>query len=171
MLSDKIKDYLNEYISQEVYVQVAVAKGKNKISTNAAISKYFESNHFTGLAEGKPYNTFLDDLKDKCLGKLANSPMKDSKTEDEIIIELQRKLNTLKIEELNDTYWEVETGEYLSGTDIKEIELERDTLIKFLTSKDEAHDTVNTLCKNYEKLCKKKYPEAPLPLEILDTKH
>ena len=30
MLSDKIKDYLNEYISQEVYVQVAVAKGKNK---------------------------------------------------------------------------------------------------------------------------------------------
>ena len=170
MLSDKIKDYLNEYISQEVYVQVAVAKGKNKISTNAAISKYFESNHFTGLAEGKPYNTFLDDLKDKCLGKLVNSPMKDSKTEDEIIIELQRKLNTLKTEELNDTYWEVETGEYLSGTDIKEIELERDTLIKFLTSKNEAHDTVNTLCKNYEKLCKKKYPEAPLPLEILDTK-
>ncbi len=30
MLSDKIKEYLNEYISQEVYVQVAVAKGKNK---------------------------------------------------------------------------------------------------------------------------------------------
>ena len=100
MLSDKIKDYLNEYISQEVYVQVAVAKGKNKISTNDAINKYFESNHFTGLVEGKPYNTFLDDLKDKCLGKLANSPMKDSKTNDEIIIELQRKLNTLKIEEL-----------------------------------------------------------------------
>ena len=30
MLSKNIKDYLNEYISQEVYVQVAVAKGKNK---------------------------------------------------------------------------------------------------------------------------------------------
>ena len=171
MLSDKIKDYLNEHISQEVYVKVAVAKGKNKISTNAAISKYLESNHFTGLAEGKPYNTFLDDLKDKCLDKLLNSPMRDSKTEDEIIIELQRKLNTLKIEELNHTYWEVETGEYLSGQDIKEIELERDTLIKFLNSKNEAHDTVSTLCKNYEKLCKEKYPEAPLPLEILDTKH
>ena len=170
MLSDKIKEYLNEYISQEVYVQVAVAKGKNKISTNAAISKYFESNHFQGLAEGKPYNTFLDDLKDKCLGKLVNSPMKDSKTDDEIIIELQNKLNTLDIGELNDTYWEVETGEYLRGADIKEIELERDTLIKFLTSKDEAHETVSTLCKNYEKLCKEKYPEAPLPLEILDTK-
>ena len=169
MLSDKVKEYLNEYISQEVYVQVAVAKGKNKISTNAAISKYFESNHFTGLAEGIPYNTFLDALKDKCLGKLVNSPMKDSKTEDKIIIELQRKLNTLKVEELNDTYWEVETGEYLCGEDIKEIELERDTLIKFLTSKDEAHDTVSTLCKIYEKLCKEKYPEAPLPLEILNN--
>ena len=167
MLSDKIKEYLTEYISQEVYVQVALAKGKNKVSTKAAIEKYFESNHFAGLAQGKPYNTFLDDLKDKCLGKLVNSPMKDSKTDDEIIIELQRKLNTLNIEELNDTYWEVETGEYLSEKDIKEIELERDTLIKFLTSKDEAHDTVSTLCKNYEKLCKEKYPEAPLPLEIL----
>jgi hypothetical protein len=171
MLSDKIKDYLNEYISQEVYVQVAVAKGKNKISTNDAIIKYFESNHFQGLAEGKPYNIFLDDLQDKCLGKLLNSPMRDSKTEDEIIIELQKKLNTLKIEELNDTYWEVETGEYLSVQDIKEIELERDTLIKFLKSKDEARDTISTLCKNYEKLCKEKYPEALLPLEILDNKH
>jgi len=170
MLPDKIKEYLNEYISQEVYVQVAVAKGKNKISTDAAINKYFESNHFIGLAEGKPYNTFLDNLKDKCLGKLLNSPMRDSKTEDQIIIELQKKLNTLKVEELNDTYWEVETGEYLSAADIKEIELERDTLIKFLTSKNEAHDTVSTLCKNYEKLCKEKYPEAPLPLEILDIK-
>ena len=169
MLSDKIKDHLKEYICQEVYVQVAVAKGKNKISTNAAISKYFESNHFTGLAEGKPYNTFLDNLKDKCLGKLVNSPMKDSKTDDEIIIELQRKLNALNFEELNDTFWEVETGEYLSGNDIEEIERERDTLIKFLTSIDEAHDTVITLCKNYEKLCKEKYPEAPLPLEILSN--
>tara|TARA_B100000767_G_scaffold99778_2_gene95766 strand:+ start:1261 stop:1767 length:507 start_codon:yes stop_codon:yes gene_type:complete len=168
MLSKKIKDYLNEYISQEVYVQVAVAKGKNKISTNAAINKYFESNHFMGLANGKPYNTFLDDLKGKCLGKLINSPMKDSKTEDEIIIELQRKLDTLKFEELNDTFWEVETGEYLNGHDIKEIELERDTLINFLATKDEAHDTISTLCRNYEKLCKSKYPEAPLPLEILD---
>ena len=170
MLSSKIKDYLEEYISQEVYVQVAVAKGKNKITTNAAISKYFESNHFAALVEGKPYNSFLDDLKDKCLGKLINSPMKNSKTKDATIVELQKKLTTLKIEELNDTYWEVETGEYISGQDIKEIELERDTLIKFLKSKEEAHETVSTLCKNYEKLCKEKYPEAPLPLEILDKK-
>ena len=169
MLSDKIKDYLNEYISQEVYVQVAVAKGKNKITTNAAINKYFESNHFKGLAEGKPYNTFLSDLEDKCLGKLLNSPMRDSKSNDKIIIELQKKLNELKNDELNDTYWEVETGEFLKGQDIKEIEKERNTLIKFLTSKDEANETIATLCKNYEKLCKKKYPEAPLPLEILDN--
>jgi hypothetical protein len=168
MLSDKIKNYLNEYISQEIYVQVAVAKGKNKITTHAAINKYFESNHFKGLVEGKPYNTFLSDLEDKCLGKLLNSPMRDSKTDDEIIIKLQKKLNELKIEELNDTYWEVETGEFLRGQDVKEIEKERDTLIKFLTSKDEAYETTTTLCKNYEKLCKEKYPEAPLPLDILN---
>ena len=169
MLSNKIKEYLNEYISQEVYVQVSVAKGKNKITTNAAINKYFESNHFKGLGEGKPYNVFLSDLKEKCLGELINSPMKDSKSDDKIIIELQRKLSTLKVEELNDTYWEVETGEFLRGQDIKEIEEERDALIKFLISKDEAHETITTLCKDYEKLCKEKYPEAPLPLEILDN--
>ena len=169
MLSNKVKEYLNEYISQEVYVQVAVAKGKNKITTNAAVNKYFETNHFKGLVEGKPYNAFLRDLKDKCLGKLLNSPMRENKTNDKIIIELQRKLNELKTEELNDTYWEIETGEFLGGIDIKEIEKERDTLIKFLISKDQAHETVVTLCKNYEKLCKKKYPEASLPLEILKT--
>jgi len=169
MLPDKIKEYLNEYISQEVYVQVAVVKGKNKITTNAAINKYFESNHFKELAEGKPYNTFLSNLEDKCLGKLLNSPMRDSKTDDKIILELQKKLNELKTEELNDTYWEVETGEFLKDQDIKEIEQERDTLIEFLTFKDEANETIVTLCKNYEKLCKEKYPEAPLPLEILDN--
>jgi hypothetical protein len=166
MLSDKIKEYLNEYISQEVYIQVAVAKGKNKITTKAAIYKYFESNHFKGLADGKPYNTFLDDLKDKCLSKLVNSPMKNRKSDDEIIVELQRKLNTFKIEELDDMYWEVETGEYLSGKDIQEIESERDSLIKKVTNADTSHDTIINLCKDYEKLCKKKYPEALLPLEI-----
>ena len=31
-----------------------------------------------------------------------------------LLLNLQKKLNELKIEELNDTYWEVETGEYLS---------------------------------------------------------
>ena len=95
--------------------------------------------------------------------------MRNSKTDDEIIVELQKKLNKLETEELNDTYWEVETGEFLRGQDVKEIEEERDTLIKFLTSKDEASETITTLCKNYEKLCKQKYPEAPLPLEILDN--
>ena len=167
MLSNKVKDHLDEFISQEVYVQVAVAKGKNKITINSAINKYFESNHFKELAEGKPYNTFLNDLENKCLGKLINSPMRDNKTDDEIILELQKKINKLNTEELNDTYWEVETGEFLRGQDVREIEQERDTLIKFLTSKDDANETISTLCKNYEKLCKEKYPEAPLPLEIL----
>ena len=143
---------------------------KIKLLQMQQLSKYFESNHFKGLAEGKPYNTFLSDLKDKCLGKLLNSPMKDSKTDDKIILELQKKLNELKTEELNNTYWEVETGEFLKSQDLKEIEEERDTLIKFLTSKDDANETISTLCKNYEKLCKEKYPEAPLPLEILDIK-
>ena len=169
MLSKKIKDYLNEYISQEVYVQVAVVKGKNKITTNASIHKYFESNHFKGLIDGKPYNNFLTDLKNKCLGELSNSPMRTTKSDDEIIIALKEKLNELKKEELNDTYWEVETGEFLRGQDVKEIEEERDNLIKFLTSKDEAYQTVTTLCTNYEKLCKEKYPEALLPLEILKS--
>ena len=45
MLSNKIKEYLSEHISQEVYVQVAVTKGKEKITTKAAIFRYFESNH------------------------------------------------------------------------------------------------------------------------------
>ena len=81
------------------------------------------------------------------LRKIRKFSDEDSKTDDEIIIELQRKLNTLKIEELNDTYWEVETGEYLRGHDIKEIEEERDTLIKFLTSKDEANETVALFAK------------------------
>ena len=166
MLSKKIKDYLNEYISQEVYVQVAIMKGKNKITTNASINKYFESNHFKELAEGKPYNTFLNDIEEKCLGKLFNSPMRNNKTDDKIILELKKKLNELNREELNDTYWEVETGEFLTSNDIKEIEVERDTFIKFLITKVEAHEAIITLCKNYEKLCKEKYPEAPLPLEM-----
>ena len=166
MLSDKIKEHLSEYISQEVYVQVAVAKGKDKTTIKSAISEYLKSNHFKGLVEGKPYNTFLSDLEDKCLGKLINSPMKNSKTDDKIIIGLQDKLNTLSTEVLNDTYWEVETGEYLRGQDIKEIEVERDNLTKHLRSKDEAQETIITLCKNYEKLCRIKYPEAPLPLKF-----
>ena len=46
MLSDKIKDYLNEYISQEVYVQVAVAKGKklNTLKRNFKRSTILERN-------------------------------------------------------------------------------------------------------------------------------
>ena len=41
MLSNKIKEYLTEYISQEVYVQVAVVKGKNKKIKNRFFIRLF----------------------------------------------------------------------------------------------------------------------------------
>ena len=104
MISQKVIDYLEEYISQEIYVQIAVIKGKEKISTELAINKYFKSNHFRDLAEGRPYDHFIDGLRDKCLGKLKNSPMRNKKTDDPTIIELQNKLNNLTGDELDNTY-------------------------------------------------------------------
>ena len=44
MIPDKVKDYLEEYVNQEVYVQVSIIKGKEKVSTKSAINKYFNSN-------------------------------------------------------------------------------------------------------------------------------
>ena len=67
MIPTKVKEHLEEYISQEVYVQVSIIKGKEKVSTKSAIKKYFTSNHFRDLSEGKPYNHFIDGLRDKCL--------------------------------------------------------------------------------------------------------
>ena len=43
MIPIKIKEHLDNYIHQEVYVQIAVIKGKEKISTKAAIENYFHS--------------------------------------------------------------------------------------------------------------------------------
>ena len=175
MIPTKVKEYLNEYISQEIYVQIAVIKGKEKVSTKSAINKYFNSNHFKDLSDGKPYDHFIDSLRDKCLSKLINSPMKDKETDDEVIKELQKKLNELNIDELEDTYWEIETGNYLNGKQIKEIEKEKDQMIRKLDHKNnrnkdnEAYEVIISFCKNYEELCVKKYPEAPLPLEILKT--
>ena len=175
MIPVKVKEYLDEYISQEVYVQIAVIKGKEKVSTQSAINKYFNSNHFKDLSDGKPYDHFIDSLRDKCLSKLINSPMKDKETDDEVIKELQKKLNELNIDELEDTYWEIETGNYLNGKQIKEIEKEKDQMIRKLDHKNnrnkdnEAYEVIISFCKNYEELCVKKYPEAPLPLEILKT--
>ena len=37
------------------------------------------------------------------------------------------------------------------------------------SKEDIVYETIITFCKNYEELCKKKYPEAPLPLEILKS--
>ena len=169
MIPQKIEDHIEEYISQEVYVQIAIIKGKEKVSTEIAIDKYFNTNHFRDLSEGKPYFHFIEGLRDKCLGKLKNSPMRYKETEDETIKLLQKKLNNLSDDELDDTYWEIETGEFFSGKQIKELENNCNELIKELnlSNKKEAQKTVMSFCENYEKLCQKKYPEAPLPLEIL----
>ena len=172
MIPQSVLEHLEEYICQEVYVQIAVIKGKEKVTTKSAINKYFSSNHFRDLSEGRPFDHFIDGLKDKCLGKLVNSPMRNTKSEDEVILELQNKLNTLDETKLNDTYWEIETGEYLSGAQVKELENQRDAMIKNLDlSKDQkksdtVYETIISFCKKYEDLCKVKYPEAPLPLEI-----
>ena len=174
MISQKVIDHLDEYISQEIYVQIAVIKGKEKISTQLAINQYFNSNHFRDLAEGRPYDHFIDGLRDKCLGKLKNSPMRNKKTDDPTIIELQKKLNNLTSDELDNTYWEIETGEFFTGEQIKELEERRNNLIsKLMIKENSRQDSVLKIimgfCETYEKLCQKKYPEAPLPLEILKS--
>ena len=98
--------------------------------------------------------------------------MLDKKTDDKTILELQKKLNSLSENELDNTFWEIETGEFLSGDQMKELEDNRKFLIskldvtKINQKEDIVYETIMTLCKNYEKLCKEKYPEAPLPLEI-----
>ena len=170
MIPKKVKDHLNEYINQEVYVQIAIIKGKEKGSTHSAINKYFNSNHFKELSEGKPYDHFIEGLKDKCLIKLKNSPMRNKETKDEIIRELQSKLNNLNDDELNETYWEIETGEFFSSDQIKVLEDNRVSLIEKLDlskKKENVYQMIVNFCKSYEILCQKKYPEAPLPLEIL----
>ena len=175
MIPQKVKEHIEEYISQEVYVQVAIIKGKEKISTGTAIDKYLNTNHFKDFSKGKPYFHFIDGLRDKCLGKLKNSPMREKETKDEIIKLLQKKLNDLSDDELDDTYWEIETGEFFSGEQIKELEKNCSELIKKLDlsnkNKKEVQKTIMSFCENYEKLCQKKYPDAPLPLEILKTKN
>ena len=175
MIPEKVKEYLDEYINQEIYVQVALIKGKEKITIKSAISKYLISNHFKDFSKGKPYNHFIDKLKEKCLIKLSNPPMRNKETKDEFIMELQEKLKELSNEKLKDTYWEIETGEYLNGEQINELEEERDKIIKKLNlenegkKNDKIYETIISFCKKYEELCVKKYPEAPLPLEVLKS--
>ena len=172
MIPKKVKDHLEEYISQEVYVQIAIIKGKEKNTTHSAINKYFNSNHFKELSEGRPYEHFIQGLKDKCLIKLKDSPMRNKKTNDEIIKELQNKLNDLTDDELNNTYWEIKTGEFFSSEQMKELEGDRNNFIEKLdlSSKEgDVYQTIISFCKSYELLCQKKYPEAPLPLEILKS--
>ena len=171
MIPTKIKEYLDNYIHQEVYVQIAVIKGKEKVSTKVAIESYLNSNHFRDLSKGRPYNHFIDGLNDKRLIKLINSPMKDKETDDEVIKELQKKLKELSNEELENTFWEIETGEFVSNNEIKELEQVRDQMIESLdiNNKDNVHKILMDFCKKYEELCIVKYPDAPLPLEILKS--
>jgi hypothetical protein len=168
MIPEKVKEHLDEYIHQEVYVQISIIKGKEKKTIKSAINKYLSSNHFKDFSDGKPYDHFIDGLRDKCLSKLIDSPMRDKQTDDEIIIGLQKKLNELNKEELKDTYWEIETGNFLDGKQIRELEQERDQMVKKLKLKNnEVYEILIGFCKKYEELCVKKYPEAPLPLKIL----
>ena len=171
MISQKVKNHLEEYINQEVYVQIAIIKGKEKGSTHSAINKYFTSNHFKDLSKGRPYDHFIDGLNDKCLIKLLNSPMKDKVTDDEVIKGLQKKLKELSNEELENTFWEIETGEFVNNNQIKDLEQERDQMIESLNlnNKDNVHKVLMDFCKKYEELCIVKYPDAPLPLEILKS--
>ena len=172
MIPQRFKEHLEEYISQELYVQIAIIKGKEKVSTDSAINKYLKSNHFKDFSNGKPFDHFIDGLRDKCLGMLKNSPMKNKQTTDETILELQNKLKELSDEELDNTYWEIETGEFFSSNQIKELEINRSALIEKLNitkNKNEVFQTIISFCKSYEELCQKKYPEAPLPLEILKS--
>ena len=174
MIPQKVIEHLEEYISQEIYVQIAIIKGKEKVSNDLAINKYFKTNHFRDLSEGRPYDHFIEGLRDKCLGKLKNSPMRNKLTDDPTILELQNKLNNLSDKELDNTYWEIETGEFFTGEQIKELEDNRDKLIselKINTSSNEKSvlKIIIDFCKSYEKLCQKKYPEAPFPLEILKS--
>ena len=98
--------------------------------------------------------------------------MKDKDTDDEVIKELQKKLKELSNEELENTFWEIETGEFVNNTQIKELEQERDQMIENLdlNNKDNVHKVLINFCKKYEELCIVKYPDAPLPLEILKSR-
>ena len=74
-------------------------------------------------------------------------------------------------EELENTYWEIETGEFVNKDQIKELEQQRDQMIENLDlkNKDSVHKILMDFCKKYEELCIVKYPDAPLPLEILKS--
>ena len=97
--------------------------------------------------------------------------MKDKETDDEVIKVLQKKLKELSHKELENTFWEIETGEFVSNNEIKELEQVRDQMIESLdiNNKDNVHKILMDFCKKYEKLCIVKYPDAPLPLEILNS--
>ena len=86
----------------------------NKLGLSAVVIHGGGKNIKKKLDEKNIESNFIDGLRDKCLGKLRDSPMRDKETEDETIKLLQKKLNDLSDDELEDTYWEIETGEFFS---------------------------------------------------------
>ena len=173
MIPQKVIDHIEEYIAQEVYIRIAIIKGKEKISIDLALERYFNTNHFKDLIEGEPYSCFIKGLKDKCLIKLKDSPMKNKKTDDKIIKLLQKKLSDLSNEELKNTYWEIETGEFFSGDQLRALEEKFKELTKKLSLKKNNTYSIKKFllgyCEKFETICKEKYPEVPLPLEILKS--
>ena len=61
MVPQKVKDHFEEYISQEVYVQIAIIKGKEKVSTETAIEKYFNLANKFGINPSTFANSFVND--------------------------------------------------------------------------------------------------------------
>ena len=72
MIHIKIREHLENYIFKKVYIQIAVIKGKEKVSTKDAMNSYINSNHISDQYEGRPYDHFIDGLNDKCLFKLTD---------------------------------------------------------------------------------------------------
>ena len=52
-------------------------------------------------------------------------------------------------DELKNTFWEIETGEFLNNDQIKELEQERDQIIKSLDlkNKNNVHQVLFNFCK------------------------
>ena len=62
--------------------------------------------------------------------------MKDKETDDEVIKVLQKKLKELSYKELENTFWEIETGEFVSNNEIKELKQARDQRSNFIKNSD-----------------------------------
>ena len=78
--------------------------------------------------------------------------MKDKETNDQVLQELPKKLQELSSDDLKNTFWEIETGEFVNKDQITELELERDQMINSLDLKDKAivHQVLVAFCNKYD---------------------